>query len=69
MLNLPYLVNCSAVRRRHLRMKFGDKVRSIGGVEGEIFSRGVESHSVTVKVPGSILCSQRFFTLAAFSPA
>ncbi len=52
MQNLPYLFHVRAVRMRHMKMKLGDKVRSIGGVEGEIVSRSVERRSVMVKVPG-----------------
>lgn len=37
---------------RRMKMKIGDKVQSIGGVEGEIVSRSAEHRSVMVKVPG-----------------
>jgi hypothetical protein len=32
--------------------KIGDKVRSIGGVEGEVIAAGDDERSLTVKVPG-----------------
>ncbi|WP_428305843.1 hypothetical protein [Lacipirellula sp.] len=35
-----------------MKIKIGDKVRSTGGVEGEIVSRSNEHRSVMVKVPG-----------------
>lgn len=50
--NLPYLFRFRAARMRHMRMKLGDKVQSIGGVEGEIVSRSTEPRSVMVKVAG-----------------
>ena len=36
-----------------MKMKIGDKVQSIGGVEGEIVSRSSEHRSVMVRVPGA----------------
>ena len=33
-------------------LNIGDKVRSAGGVEGEIVAAGIDAQSVTVKVPG-----------------
>ena len=35
-----------------MKIKLGDKVRSCGGVEGEIVSINGDRHSVMVKVPG-----------------
>jgi len=35
-----------------MKMKIGDKVKSLGGVEGEIVSQSVVPRSVMVKVPG-----------------
>lgn len=35
-----------------MKMKIGDKVQSVGGVEGEIVSQSREPRSVMVQVPG-----------------
>ncbi len=55
--NLPYLFHFRQVRMRQMKMKIGDKVRSTGGVEGEIVSRSTKRRSVMVKVPGIWLSS------------
>jgi hypothetical protein len=35
-----------------MRIKVGDKVRSVGGVEGEIVEFNADQRSVMVKIPG-----------------
>ena len=49
---LAYLFHSVAERMRPMKMKIGDKVKSIGGVEGEIVSQSDVWRSVMVKVPG-----------------
>jgi hypothetical protein len=38
-----------------MKINIGDKVRSVGGVEGEVVSLKGNEHSVMVKIPGQWL--------------